>query len=155
MIYHASIPADDPATVASALAVLWGGEDLPFPPWPGARVVFAGDDRNSTLEVYPRNQPMVPGDEMVIPRHSDYVARETGWHLAVATDLGVDDVMALAQVHGWRALHCNRGGMFEVIELWVENVTLLEVLTPQMQASYLKTNNASNWRQVFDLPAAA
>ena len=155
MIFHASIPADDPATVARALAELWGGEDLPFPPWPGARVVFAGDERNSTIEVYPRSEPMIPGEQMVVPRHSDAMPKETGWHLAVATSLSVEEVVRLADAHGWRTLHCNRGGMFEVIELWIENVTLLEVLTVEMQGSYLKTNNPSNWRQVFNLPAKA
>lgn len=155
MIFHASLPADEPERVARVLAELWAGEDLPFPPWPGARVVFAGDDRNSTIEVYPRSQPMVPGEKMVEPRRTETPAKETGWHLAVATSLSAEAVVALAEREGWRTLLCNRGGMFDVVELWLENVTLLEVLTPEMQSSYLATNTAAQWRRIFNLPIAA
>jgi len=90
---------------------------------------------------------MIPGEQMVVPRHTDTGAKETGWHLAIATQLGAEEVVRLADANG--------GGMFDVIELWVENVTLLEVLTPDMQCSYLATNTASHWRRVLNLPAAA
>lgn len=149
MIFHASLPADDPARVARVLAELWQGEDLPFPPWPGARVVFASDARNSTLEVYPRAQVMVPGTDMVEPRQLANPDNASCWHLAVETPLEAEQVMALAHREGWLAKRCNRGGMFEVIEFWLENRTLLEVLTEDMCAAYLATNTPATWRRLF------
>jgi hypothetical protein len=35
MIFHASVPADDPERVARALAEVLRGEHMPFPPYPG------------------------------------------------------------------------------------------------------------------------
>ena len=55
MIFHVSIDADDPRHVAEVLAELWGGRAVPFPPvLKGSWVALAGDDRNTTVEIYPR-----------------------------------------------------------------------------------------------------
>lgn len=62
MIFHVSIPADNPQRVAEVIAEIWGGEAFRFPPWPGAYVAIAGDDRGTTCEVYPRGQTMAMGE---------------------------------------------------------------------------------------------
>src|SRR3954468_14546288 len=110
MIFHASIPADEPLQVAEVLAEIFGGEALPFPPWPGAFVAMAGDARNTTIEVYPRGAVMIPGggEEMVEPGADPDPSRYGCFHLAIATTLQVDEVMAIGRREGWRALRLTR-----------------------------------------------
>ena len=149
MIFHASIPADDPENVAAVLAEILGGEAYRFPPWPGGCVAMAGDDRNTTLEVYPRAQTMAPGEgfAMVRPQLDPAPGRFSCFHLAIATRLSADEVLAIGEREGWRAVRRLRGGVFEVIELWVENSVMLEVLTVEMQADYLAGVKIGIWRE--------
>lgn len=148
MIFHASIPADAPEHVATVLAEIFGGEALPFPPWPGAFVALAGDDRNTTIEVYPRAAVLAPGDgdEMCQPGNDAEARRYSCVHLAVATKLSVEAVLAIGAREGWRTLTFSRGGLFDVIEFWIENSLMIEVMTEEMQAQYLAHPNIPGWR---------
>ena len=51
-------------------------------------------------------------------------------------DRSEQQIRAVADREGWRAVRCNRGA-FNVVEVWVENAVMLELLTPQMSAEYL------------------
>jgi hypothetical protein len=155
MIFHASIPTDNPQLVAEAIAEIWGGkaEAFRFPPWPGAYVAIAGDDRGTTIEVYPRSQTMAPAPAWAKPDEapSEYVA----FHVATMTSKSVDEVIAIAERVGWRALRASRGTFFDVVEVWIENRLLLEVLTPEMQADYKKNVNLEMWRWTKAEPTSA
>lgn len=149
MIFHASIPADDPEHVASVLAEIWRGEAFRFPPWPGACVAMAGDDRNTTIEVYPRAQTITPGegDGPGRPGVDPAPSRFGCFHLAIATERGADEILAIGAREGWRTVRCSRGGIFEVIELWLENTLMVEVLTAEMQADYRSRARIGIWRE--------
>jgi hypothetical protein len=41
---------------------------------------------------------------------------------------------------------CSRGGVFDVVELWIENGLMFEVLTPDMQDDYRAGVNMNMWR---------
>lgn len=155
MIFHASIPADNPQRVAEVIAEIWGGEAFRFPPWPGAYVAIAGDDRGSTCEVYPRSQTMAmgEGEEPAHPKMDESPSHFTVHHIATMTDKSEEEVLAIARREGWRALRCSRGAFFDVIELWVENRMLVEVLTKEMQADYRKNVNLEMWRWTKESPA--
>jgi hypothetical protein len=43
----------------------------------------------------------------------------------------------LAQQQGWRAIELSRGS-FNVIEFWVENRVMLELMTREMTSDYLR-----------------
>jgi hypothetical protein len=148
MIFHASIPADRPEHVAHVLAELWKGEAFRFPPIPGAYVAMAGDERSSTIEVYPRAMVIAPGasGEMCKPQASTSSESLSCFHLAIATPLSADEIIAIGEREGWRAVRCNRGGFFDVIELWVENCLLIEVMTDDMQRDYQSRINLDTWR---------
>ena len=151
MIVHNSIPADNPKLVAETIAEIWGGaaEAFRFPPWPGAYVAIAGDERGTTCEVYPRNQTMAPGVAEGDPAWAcvdETPSKHVAFHVATMTSKTVEEVLAIAERVGWRALTCPRGDFFDVIEVWVENRMLLEVLTPEMQADYKKNVNLEMWR---------
>ena len=68
---------------------------------------------------------------------------------AVATAFTQDAVLNLARREGWPAKYRRRGGVFGVIEMWIEGRQIIEVLTPQMQAEYLSAVTIPNWKQML------
>jgi hypothetical protein len=109
---------------------------------------MAGDVRGSMVEVYPHTLPMAPGNgaEMARP-HPDAAPRPYScFHLAIATERSIDEILAIGEREGWRAVPCSRGGVFDVVELWLENGLMFEVLTPEMQHDYRAGVNLDTWR---------
>jgi catechol 2,3-dioxygenase-like lactoylglutathione lyase family enzyme len=136
MIHHLSIAARDPKQAAGVLAELMGGKAVPFPPNPGSYFALQLDDHGSGVEVYPAGTELQPGGEtgggFVKKDHRGYGA--THFALSVATDGA--KVQAIAEKAGWHCYDCNRGP-FHVIEVWVENETMVEILPPNYAAEYL------------------
>jgi len=140
MLFHLSIAARDPRRVAEVIAELWGeGSVLPFPPvsdngW----IALAGDERGTALEVYPLGTVLreTEGDA---DAHGEPGGADafTATHAALATPLTEKAVMAIAAREGWPAKYRKRGGLFGVIELWIEGRQMMELLTPVMQEEYL------------------
>lgn len=130
MIFHASIPAQEPERVAGVLAELLQGKVTPFGVRKGAFMAHSGHHRGHMIEVL----PAAPEDLATIaePRRLyDAV------HLALASQLSPEEVLAIGEREGWRTHRRRRGDSFDVIELWLEDHFMLEVLTPEMQAEYL------------------
>jgi hypothetical protein len=152
MIYHASIPTAEPERAAAVIAELWGGRALPFPPCPGAFMAMAGDARNSAIECYPAHTVVEPGASAEMCRfvQEQPAPQVSAFHLAVATPLSEAEVHAVAAREGWRSVRCSRGGQFDVIEFWLENSLMLEVLTAEMQAQYLEAVTIPNWMAMLE-----
>lgn len=140
MIYHLSIAAKDPQHVAGVIAEIWRGQAMPFPPVSeGSWVAAAGDERNTLIEVYPFGCELKPaeGDADAVGEINPQASRFTASHAAIATPLDEAEVFAIAEREGWLAKYRKRGGQFGVIELWIEDATMIEVLTAEMQREYL------------------
>jgi hypothetical protein len=138
MLFHISIAAERPKQAARLVAELWGGRAYPFPPVAqGSWIAMAGDDRGSAIEVYPLGTELHQGDGEAPVRPLAGPPPGNGpVHVAIATELDLDSVKAIAKRFGAPAKVCARGP-FHVIELWVEGRFMIEVLTPEMQAEYL------------------
>ena len=155
MIFHISIAADDPKRTATMLAELWRGEAFPFPMVAkGSWIAHAGDDRRSAIEVYPRNLAMYPTEQAAEEKYEP-VSRNGPFHAAVATPLGIDEVLEIGRKYGCRTSVCQRGPWFRVIEFWIDDCQMLEMLTPEMQQEYQSNVTIENWRamlpQVFKI----
>lgn len=140
MIYHLSIAAREPQRVASVIAERWQGFAAPFPPVAeGSWIAMAGDDRASAIEVYPTGSELHPvdGDADAVAKTNPTAGARSASHAAIATPLTADAVHAIAAREGWIAKYRKRGDIFGVVELWLENDTMLEVLTAEMQREYL------------------
>ena len=74
---------------------------------------------------------------------------------AIATPLDRQAVLAIAAREGWPAKYRKRGGVFGVIELWIEGRQMMEILTPEMQAEYLAAMSIPNWRGMLAARRAA
>ena len=158
MIFHISIPAKEPEVVARAVAELWGGEAFPFIPLArnGSWVAFAGDDRGSGMECYPRGAQISPSEEehptgftvtvdQDIAVATDPMAGRIATHAAVFSPLSQEQIIALADRHGWLSRFAQRG-RFHVVEFWLENAVMLEVITEELKHEYLATQTLEAWR---------
>jgi len=158
MLFHLSIDADNPRHVAGVIAEFWGGVAMPFPPViEGSWVAFAGDDRSTMIEVYPRGTE-VHESEGAADAHGviGTNGNRSATHFAMATALDEAAVLAIARREGWPAKVCVRGGKFGVVEIFVEGSRMIEVLTPAMQAQYLDAVTIPNWQAMLaaGLPGA-
>jgi hypothetical protein len=139
MIHHVSIPAQEPLRVANALAELFGGVVTRFGPYPGSWIAWQRDGHGSAIEVYPVGTEMFPdaGRGQANFRHNAAASGFVATHAAVSVERSEAVVLELAARMGWRALRLSRGS-FDVIEFWIENRVMFEILTPEMAADYLR-----------------
>jgi len=146
-IAHASIPADDPNTVAHVLADMLQGEALPFPPaGPSAWMAWSGDGALE-LEVTPRGNVITFGQDQGWTK-TPQSTRYSEVHLALCVDRPESEIIAIAQKAGWQARHCERGnGIFSLCEVWVENTFMIEFLDPAQTARYNQMVTLENYRK--------
>lgn len=138
MIHHYSIAVQDTRKVAAVLAQLFGGTITGFGSYENSYIVWLGDEHGSAIELYPCGTEMIPdrdqGQANFIhnPGHSNYCAT----HAAISILRSREEIFGVAEALGWRALELPRGG-FNVIEFWLENHVMIELLTPDMANDYL------------------
>ena len=171
MINHISIAANEPERVANFLAEVWDGMVFPFPPAPDSFLVIANDGKGTAVEITPAGTVLVPGVGLPPDDDLDAVTEEfeakfvkgdsapryVATHLNISTRKSIDEIRELGKREGWRTLVCNRGaGLFQLIEVWVENTFMLEVMTPAQTARYMEvTDPAFIAAAMSQLPQAA
>lgn len=174
MINHISIAVEDPTQTSEFLAKLWDGIVLPFPPAEGAFIVLADDGKGSAVEVLPADTVLKPGvglpdeenfsaETATEQNEARFVRTEANKefspvHLNISTHLSIDEVRELSEQNGWRNLVCNRdGGMFQLIEVWIDNRFMLEVMTEAQTARYRKITDPAFIMAAFgaSLPESA
>ncbi len=141
MIHHISIPAKNPAHVASVIAELFNtGYSAPFQSNADSYVALAGDEYGTLIEVYPWGTQMTPGedDKPIQFQHQNTSNQFISCHAAISIPLNQSQIESIAKREQWRCVRCNRG-YFDVIEFWVENTVLLELATPELAEHYLST----------------
>ena len=149
MIAHFSMSARDPQATATLLARLMGGRVIPFAPVPGACAVVVLDGQGTMVEVLPEATVIEPGIGQAGPKAEFYpapwaaqftqarrAAEYAPFHVAIATQCSTEDVLAVGQEAGLRTLVCNRGGQFDVVEMWMDDRFMIEWLVPVEQARY-------------------
>jgi hypothetical protein len=152
MIHHISIPAKDPRRVAEVIAELWQTRALPFPPVAGAYIVIADDGRGTAIEVSPLGTELLPGEGEAEgrARMNDGASPYTATHAALSVPLSRERVREIAEREGWHTGTFVRGGVFEVIEFWVEGRLLLELLAPDMTQRYLDCMTTDNYAAMLE-----
>lgn len=156
MINHISIGVHNPEKAAKVIAELWTNATvIPFPPCPNSFIVIADDGKGSAVEITPVDTILVPGEGLPPEENfheatpteeyeakfmkSDFTPRYVATHLNINTPLSEREVKAIGEREGWRVLTANRGeGLFQLIELWIEDRFMLEVMTPEQTARYVE-----------------
>lgn len=165
MIAHFSLPARDPKGVAELFARLISGVAMPFPVVPGAWVAIARDGSGCGVEVLPEASAHHPGTgpstsmaaqgPQVMPwevqiRQDGSAQSASGVHVALSSALSAEEIMDLVRPYGWRAVTCDRGGVFDLVEVWIENRFLVEVLPPRGLERYLAFYNPETAGRMFN-----
>lgn len=144
MIHHFSIPALDPVTVARVLADLMGGRAYRFPgPLPGAAMAVSGDRHGTMIEIYPDSVVMAPGEGEgpIAYRVAPAGHRHVGFHALLSVPHDRATIERIGEAAGWRTKFFSRAApglppVFHVVEVWVENRILLEVVPADMIEVY-------------------
>jgi hypothetical protein len=166
MIAHFSIPSKKPKETASFFAAVIDGLVFDFGGVvAGAWIAVAKDRSGVAVEVYPNDMAHHPGAGEVDPTakaegptampwedqiHRDHVqTRPSGFHVAMGTKRTEAEIVDLAKAAGWRAIACERAGVFGVVEVWVDNTFLVEVLVPAEVDRYRKFMNPEGCGEMF------
>jgi hypothetical protein len=142
MIHHISISANNPLHVAQVIAELWQGEVMPFPEHEGSYMALSYDSYGSLILVLPKGAELLPRlssdtDDASEFTHNPHASAYTATHAAISVPVSESVIWEIAAREGWHAVHCDRQDFFEVIELWLENQVLLELLPPTIAPKYL------------------
>ncbi|MBD2527393.1 hypothetical protein [Nostoc sp. FACHB-133] len=154
MIHHISIAVKDPLRVANALAEICNGTVYSFSPILGGYIVMDFDGHGTAIEIYPFGTQLVP-----TAGHRDVVQnavslRLSPFHAAISVPVDQERIEQIARREGWFAQLCDRGP-FKVVEFWVENQLLLELLPPALVAEYLEFTRPQNTEKFFGAPVTA
>src|ERR1044071_9869885 len=138
MIHQQVLAARYPKPAAEELAAITAAKAAFFRRNAGSFFALQLDGHGSGVEVYPAGTELQPageeGGSFVRKPQEGRGFGATHFALSVATDAG--KVKQIAERAGWHCVTCNRGP-FHVIEVWVENDTMVEVLPPDFAAEYL------------------
>jgi hypothetical protein len=77
----------------------------------------------------PRGKQIVRAETMMSFQSSTSPSPYSKVHVNIATPLTADEVLAIAKREGWTARVCDRGGVFKVIEFFLENKFMPELMT--------------------------
>jgi hypothetical protein len=145
MLIHTSLPAYDPELVSRVLCEVAGGKRCNFP-YPGGYYIGFDDESSTAIEIYPIDTQLRPGtggeygaleppeqsrQNMVRYIGSHEEAKYIASHIALTTPLSLDEIYAVAKREGWRAAYCSRRESFRLVEFWLENRILVELILEQ------------------------
>jgi hypothetical protein len=143
MIHHISIAVHNPLHVSQVMAEILQGQSVPFLGQPGSYIALTGDAHGTLIECYPFGTALIP-DEAAnesgkVRPNPEASPRYTATHAAISVPISLTQIKAIAAREGWRAVHSHVGkNYFEVVELWVENQLLIELLPLEFVDQYLK-----------------
>jgi len=141
MIHHISLPTINPQQTAEVLQKIFPGKITDFSPVKGAYMLWFGDDLGSALEIYPAETTLRPGDATKACHFShNNEEKFNAVHAAISCKLSTKEILAIAEENNWHAAEFRRGS-FSVVEFWIDNHFMLELLTPEMTKEYLQMAN--------------
>ena len=103
-------------------------------------MTLAGDKFGTGIELYPIGTELIPNKIegqagfQVTQQSANYIP----FHAAISVPTNLEEIERIGEREGWRVYPCNRDGIFDVVEFWVENRLMLELLTPTMADCYME-----------------
>ena len=83
--------------------------------------------------------------------HVKKPSTNTSTHAALSVNLDETRIKDIATREGWRAITCDRGGIFQVVGFWLENRVMFELLKPEMARDYLNAMTPKKWAQFIEM----
>jgi hypothetical protein len=144
VIHHISFPANDPRHVADVLAELMDGRTYPFPGVPGSFIAVSGDPHGTAIEVHPADWLLAPSGSQRQPNQP--APHRGAFHMFLSVPLSREQVEAIGRREGWTTQFCGRPSeallapgqkpFFQLIEVWVEDHFLIEVVPQNYISDY-------------------
>jgi hypothetical protein len=152
MLHHVSFAVHNPGHVAEVVAELWQGKVMPFPGHPGSFIAMAMDSYGTAIEFLPKGSVLKP----ILEESRDWASEPslTGYsatHVNMAVPINEAEIHAIAQREGWRSVRAGRQGLFELIEFWVENEIMLELMPPELMKDYQTFVQPGSLKALFNL----
>lgn len=158
MIHHFSISAAEPRHVASVLAEVLGGKSYPFPGQiADSFMAVSGDEHGTMIEVYPADTTLAPGkqdEEQVSGLRGQKLAETSPFHALLSVPSSQAEIERIGAREGWRTKLYGRGApgqtpLFHVIEFWVENRLMLELVPQEQIGAYTEVIQPARLDAVF------
>jgi hypothetical protein len=118
-----------------------GGKAVPFGPLEGAFMAMGAD--GDMIEIYPDRATLdIPAnDDQVVFGENKAPPQTWPFHMFLSVPLDTAAVEAIGAREGWRTKTFGRGmqghdPFFHVIEFWIENRLMIEVVSPPMAREY-------------------
>ncbi|MEI6381980.1 MAG: hypothetical protein WCO81_14060 [Cyanobacteriota bacterium ELA615] len=137
MIHHFSIAAEKPLQVARALAKILQGKVYTFPHLEEGYMVMTDDAYGTGVEVYPLGTELrfSPGHPNIVQTKQN-TNNFGAFHASISVPVSQEELIQIGNEEGWHVQLCQRKN-FAVIEFWIENFLMLELLPPDLSAKYL------------------
>jgi hypothetical protein len=149
MIHHISLAVHNPLRVAQIVAELWQGRAVPFPHHPGSYMALSFDSYGTAIEFFPKGTVLKPDSDSVGFYNSNSDAGYTATHANLAVPISETQIYEIADREGWRAVRCQRAGLIDLIEFWVENEVMLELIPPSLMERYRATVEPENLKKLL------
>jgi hypothetical protein len=151
MILHLSLPALDPQVTAKTLAELVGGIHKPLSWCKNGYMVFTHSEFAIGIEVLPYQTVFMPGsstNEPLIMRSASKEPQYDCVHFLLVIDNSYEHIFKVAGKAGWRAIFKRSLGAIDMVELWVENRFMIEVILKQHQQTTIDALKIENYRGI-------
>lgn len=153
MIHHISIAAQDPLRVASVLAEIWNGKVYKFL-YPDSYTVMPFDNYGTAVVVLTQKDVFALGvdDE---PAQLSRIAPTNfvATHAAISVPITQKQIEQIGKREGWRVLTRAQGDdALRLVEFWLENRILFELLPPEFKPQYLQTMQPEVIEQILGQP---
>ncbi|HEY9620937.1 MAG TPA: hypothetical protein V6C78_11245 [Crinalium sp.] len=153
MLHHVSFAVRDPHHVARVVAELWHGKVMPFPGHAGSFIALAMDAHGTAIEFLPKGSVLKPAASGESSEW-DQEPNSTGYtatHVNMAVPISEAEIYAIASREGWRAVRSGRQGLLELIEFWIENEIMLELMPPNLMEGYQPLVQPESLKAIFNL----
>lgn len=140
MLHHISISVDNPLQVAKILAQMLHGRVAPFAICPGSYIVLQGDKYGTAIELLPSGIEMTLKQQKVVYAHNTNHSQFSAIRATISVPISQCEIEQIATREGWRVTLSDHG-QFKLIELWIENKFLLELMPPTMTHQYIESMN--------------
>jgi hypothetical protein len=91
------------------------------------------------IELYPAGTELIPNawSGQAGFQNNEQSSQYSCVHAAISVPISLEEIERIGTREGWRVFTANRDGLFDVVEFWIENRLMLELLTPAIAPKYL------------------
>lgn len=138
MLHYISIPVDNPLHVAKVVSEILHGDILQCREDPDIYTVLTNDKHTSAIELIPSGIEVRPGQAKFEYKRNVNSPQFSPVHVAISVPISFSEIKQIGLREGWHVAMGNRG-RFKLIEFWLENKFLLELMLPSTVPQYVKS----------------